>query len=272
MSTLAVLLLVVVLGWIVWKISSGASGGKRTLRNVEVEPVDGETLRMEGVEGAIRLARIAAPEEGEPGAERATRAVDEALEAADHVSIESSKQDRYGQHMAEVELNGENLSDLLLARGLVRPAAGKFVFPAETAKAYSDEPEKRYTFSIQFLPLPAAFRHGAIGLREEIRQRKRDDRPFEELLEKLYRLACVQNLMMSGHSPGKWNEPLEPAVWDSLEFPYEAIGFERLDLLGKRDQNRMQKAWGEPAAHRSVRSGAPEVADRFAERYQQSQS
>lgn len=273
MSTLAIVIVLAVLGGMAWKLHRWSSGGERTLHDVEIEAVDGETLEVEGVDERIRLARIEAPGQGQPEGERATQAVRQALEAAEHVSIESSEHDRAGRHVAEVEVDGENLSDLLLAKGVVRPSVRNgFVFPPETAKSFSDAPEKRYTFSIQYLPMPAAFRHAAIGLREEIRRRKRNNRSFEEPLRELHRLACVQNVMLSGNLPGRWDEPMPPSVWESLEFPYDKIGFEELDLLGKRDKERMRKAWGDPQVHRSVRSGAPEIVEHLMGRYRLSRS
>lgn len=79
----------------------------------------GDTLRLEGLDRTIRLARVDAPEKGEPGAEAATNAVREALEGAEHVHVVSAEREKWGRHVAEVEADGRNLSDLLLERGLV---------------------------------------------------------------------------------------------------------------------------------------------------------
>lgn len=84
------------------------------VQGLEVEAVDGDTIRLEGLE-TIRLVRVDAPETGQPGAQAATQAVRRALEEARVVSMERGK---WGRHVAEMEVDGRNLSDLLLERGL----------------------------------------------------------------------------------------------------------------------------------------------------------
>lgn len=140
------------------------------------------------------------------------------------------------------------------------------VFPNEKAKQVRDDPETRYELGIQYLPLPAAFREAAKGLRAMVRERKREDTPFEQPLRQLYRLACVHNLV--GQVGILSNRRLPPGVWKDEEFPYQEIGYEKLDLLGTRDRRRIEKLWGEPEAHRNVGAVLPELRKRFAEHSQ----
>lgn len=150
---------------------------------------------------------------------------------------------------------------------------GDLVFPAHEAKELRDRPRERYEFALRYLPLPAAFREAAKGLRAIVRERKREDEPFEEPLRKLYRLACVENLVMTpdpsrGVRGFHLTERLPSELWEYAEFPYEEIGFEKLELLGVRDRSRMAKKWGEPEIHRNVREVLPEVWERFVEHHE----
>lgn len=140
------------------------------------------------------------------------------------------------------------------------------VFPMEKAKELRDDPEQRYRFALDYLPLPAAFREAAKGLRAMIRERKREEEPYEEPLRRLYRMACVRNLVMTERVLS--NERLPGELWQDAEFPYEAIGYEKLELLGTRDRQRMEKLWGEPEAHRDVGEIVPELRARFVQHSQ----
>ena len=82
--------------------------------------VDGDTIKVSGVPRPVRLARVDTPERGRPGAAAATRFVKRKLERADSVEIVGSEAGKYGRYVAEIEVDGENLSDLLLNRGLAR--------------------------------------------------------------------------------------------------------------------------------------------------------
>lgn len=136
------------------------------------------------------------------------------------------------------------------------------VFPMEKARQLRDDPRRRYEFALDYLPLPAAFREAAKGLRALVRDQKREDEPCEAPLRRLYRLACVHDLAMGADVLS--NKRLPGELWQDVEFPYEAIGHEKLDLLGTRDRQRMEKLWGEPDRHRNVGDVLPEVRERFA--------
>lgn len=121
------------MGWIraVRKIArafrsvSGSSGYRSPPPDVafdstdfEIEAVDGDTIRVSGVPRTIRLARVNTPEHGQPGCHEATEFVRRALLEAERVEIVGGKAGKYGRYIAEIEVDGENLSDLLLERGL----------------------------------------------------------------------------------------------------------------------------------------------------------
>lgn len=86
----------------------------------EVEAVDGDTIKVTGVPRPIRLARVDTPEKGEPGAAEATRFVRRRIAEAETVEIVGGEAGKYGRYIAEVEVDGRNLSDLLLEHGLAR--------------------------------------------------------------------------------------------------------------------------------------------------------
>lgn len=139
------------------------------------------------------------------------------------------------------------------------------VMDADRAVELKDRPDERYEYSIQYLPLPAAFRHAAIALRTKIRERKREGEPFEDALEDLYDLACVRSAFVDEGLGIPTNHALPPSVWQDLEFSYDRIGRTELSLLKKRDRKRMWEAWGESNQHTTVREGAPEAFERLKE-------
>lgn len=150
---------------------------------------------------------------------------------------------------------------------------GDLVFPAHEAEKLRDRPRERYEFALRYLPLPAAFREAAKGLRSIVRQRKQEDEPFEEPLRELYGLACVENLVMTpdpsqGIQVFHLTERLPRELWQDVEFPFEEIGYDELDLLGVRDRKRVRKMWGEPDAQRKVRDVLPEVWEHFVEHHE----
>lgn len=119
--TTTVVLIAAAVG-VLWLLSGWLTGGeKRVLHDIEIRAVDGDTLDVEGVEETVRLSRVDTPEKGEPGAAEATRFVRRQLEEADHVKVVSFERGKYGRHVAEVEVDGRNLSDMLLEKGLAEP-------------------------------------------------------------------------------------------------------------------------------------------------------
>ncbi len=69
----------------------------------------------------FRLQRINAPEKNAPGAAEATAALQGLLPVGAAVSEVVSRKDKYGRYLAEITAGGVNVSDALLALGLVAP-------------------------------------------------------------------------------------------------------------------------------------------------------
>lgn len=64
-----------------------------------------------------RLARIDAPESDEPGGQAATDALYRKLAEAEELNVEISEEGKYGRAVAEIEADGENVSDWMLRQG-----------------------------------------------------------------------------------------------------------------------------------------------------------
>lgn len=79
--------------------------------------VDGDTLHLESLGLKVRLARIDAPETGEPGGAEATRSLYRRLYRADTLNVRIVEEGKYGRAVAELEADGENVSDWMLREG-----------------------------------------------------------------------------------------------------------------------------------------------------------
>jgi len=156
-------------------------------------------------------------------------------------------------------------------REILQPMAPDLVFPAEKAKQLRDDPIRRYNLAVRYLPLPGAFREAAKALRAQIRERRRNDEPHEDLLTDLHRLACVQALVFSqgGEDDERlrhlFHEALPRSLWRSTAFPYEEVGTAGLDLLKKTDRKWMEQAWGKPHSSAELRAVAPNLWQRLLE-------
>ena len=109
---------------------------------------------------------------------------------------------------------------------------------------------------MEMMPLPATFNDFALCTRILIKERQREDEPFEHLLEKLYWAAAVEDFLLGTpfveqtQSPGfTIAESLPEEMWRSLEFPYAKIGFNELNLVNETDALWFVNAWGEPDNH-----------------------
>ena len=138
------------------------------------------------------------------------------------------------------------------------------VFPSDKAKRFQELPRKRFEFAIRYLPLPAAFREAAKGLRQIVREDRKVGEDYGAVLHELYRLACLRNLIFdllseSGYS---WGEAIPTDLWLAHSFDYKRIGYEGLELLGVTDRKWIEEAWGPPRAHAKVSAVDPEFAAR----------
>lgn len=127
-------------------------------------------------------------------------------------------------------------------------------FWADAIKDVRDDPARRLEMAKRHLPLPAAFREGAIALRSIIRAKRKAKEPFDNELRALHRLAAIASL-------GVYDElDATPfAKIDALDLSPDVLGWEQLALLGTSDHKWMVEAWGAPQRHATGRALYPEV-------------
>ena len=143
---------------------------------------------------------------------------------------------------------------------LLDPKAGvpPGVFWADYIKTLKDDPERRLAVARAYLPLPAAFRHAAVALRALIRRRRKDRQQHEDLFAEFYRVAAEYDLRyrtpyIEEIGPGfNVSRYIPQEVIDATRFPYDQIGYEKLELLTKTDRKWLVEAWGEPSRQSSA--------------------
>lgn len=91
--------------------------------------VDGDTAEIQFDLGfhvytiqRVRLARINAPERGQPGATEATQYLSQFQDK--EVTVRTSKSDKYGRYIAELITDKGNVSDLMLQEHLAEEYKG----------------------------------------------------------------------------------------------------------------------------------------------------
>lgn len=132
------------------------------------------------------------------------------------------------------------------------------VFWAEHLKTVKGRPAERLSLALDFLPLPGAFREAAIALRAMIRAQRKKGEPAGVLLEELYRLAALADLLLETPqvegvgSSFNIAEAVGRSFWIGVDTPYEEVGYEELSLLNKTDIRWILEAWGEPSRHQKA--------------------
>jgi len=119
--------LCLLLAWLVFSAQAQA----QTLTGVVIVVVDGDTLLFRPDTFAppsraflkVRLAGIDAPEAGQPHGDAATQALKKMAHKRRAV-LTVAATDRYGRRVGRVEVGGEEVGRILLARGLVWAAFG----------------------------------------------------------------------------------------------------------------------------------------------------
>lgn len=130
-------------------------------------------------------------------------------------------------------------------------------FWADRIKKVRDQPKLRLQIALENLPYPAAFKEAAIALRALIMERKKEKLDYEGLLHDLYSLAVVESysipystkLQMPGFNVV---ESTPGGLLFNLNYEYETMGFDKLQLLNKTDKKRMVSLWGEPKKHSTM--------------------
>lgn len=127
-------------------------------------------------------------------------------------------------------------------------------FWADAIKDVRDDPARRLAMAKRHLPLPAAFREGAIALRSIIRAKRKASELFDRELRELHHLAAIASL-------GAYDE-LDATPFgkiNALDLSPEILGWEQLALLGTSDHKWMVEAWGTPQRHVTGRMLYPEA-------------
>lgn len=102
--------------------------------SVRLRVIDGDTYEVRESGERIRQANIDTPETGgrercaaeREAGERATREARRLIARADRVSIRrTGREDRYGRTIGFVSVDGRDLGEILIERGLARPWRGR---------------------------------------------------------------------------------------------------------------------------------------------------
>ena len=119
------------------------------------------------------------------------------------------------------------------------------------------DPIKRYEAALKGLPYPAAFREAALALRALIREKAKAKESYEDELAALYEIAVWQSFSMQrserAQTPGfSILERIPGGLITELEYEYQTMGYEKLELVNKTDSKRMIESWGEPKSHSTL--------------------
>jgi hypothetical protein len=141
-------------------------------------------------------------------------------------------------------------------------------FWADQVRRAKDDSRQRLQIALKMLPLPAAFREAAVAVRTMIREARKDRRSTGRQLELLYWLAAVASFSVPyaarSRQPGvNVMEVGSGAEIAALPFTYDALGYERLDLLTATDKQAIAAAWGEPGSHSTLNALHRDVWERY---------
>lgn len=103
-------------------------------------------------------------------------------------------------------------------------------------------------------PLWGAYNQACIILRTQIRNATPDSAHENALLNRLYRLAAIAELLhdkspQSAHYTQAQLKELDLTALKELEFPYAQLGYAHLRLIRKSDIKLMQARWGKVHEH-----------------------
>ena len=133
------------------------------------------------------------------------------------------------------------------------------------------DPHKRLNMAMKYLPLPGAFYQAAISLRAIIREKRKRNIEFESDLKPLFHLAAILSFCIPYairlQQPGYNVFARVPfAEFNSMSLTWEALGYEKLNLLNKTDRKWMVEAWGEPQVHTTAHEKYLPIWNQYEER------
>lgn len=108
--------------------------------------------------------------------------------------------------------------------------------------------------AMRHLPLPGAFHQAAVSLRAIIREKRKQKTEYEPYLIPLYHLAAILSFCIPYAArlkqPGYNVFARVPfSEFSRMSLAWNALGYEKLNLLTKMDRKWMVAAWGEPKIH-----------------------
>jgi len=120
----------------------------------------------------------------------------------------------------------------------------------ENLDGLQDNPEKRLELGLKGLPFPYDFREATISLRAIIREKRKSKQDYEDELRLLYWLSAISSFStLSGFNV---IEMFPRERLKDLNFTYENLGYEKLELLSKTDKKWIVDLWGEPHQHTTL--------------------
>lgn len=139
-------------------------------------------------------------------------------------------------------------------------------------KRNKSNPQKRYEAAFKGLPLPAAFREAALGLRAVIREKSKNGQVFEKELEDLYRIAVWRSFSRPYSERAKITgfrilERIPGGVIANLDYNYQDMGYEKLELLNKTDIKYLVELWGEPKTHKTLLDVYTHIWEKYEDDY-----
>ena len=143
---------------------------------------------------------------------------------------------------------------------------GEFWFDA-LRKVRSD-PNERLRIAEEHLPMPGAFQEAAVAHRTIVREKRASKADCRSELEQLHHLAAIWSFHIPYaprlRQPGHNVLARVPfSQFRSMRLTWDAIGYEKLDLLTKTDRRLMAAAWGEPNSHATAHELYKAVWDRY---------
>lgn len=124
-------------------------------------------------------------------------------------------------------------------------------------KIVKDNPIKRIELGLSFLPYPGAFIETCKGLRRIISIKKTEKQSYDLELAALYEIAVIHSMSVPYSNklkiPGFNVMELIPGnLLFNLDFKYEKIGYNKINLLGKNDITKLIKLYGNPKSHTTL--------------------
>ena len=150
----------------------------------------------------------------------------------------------------------------------LRKDLNREAFWADKIRSFRGDPAKRLAMALDNLPLPAAFREGAVALRAFIRQKRKTKESFSNELALLYWFAAIDSFSIPYSSylrqPG-YNviESIPGKILKTLPFSYSELGYQKLKLLNKTDVKWCIEVWGEPKIHTTLHEIHKDIWQRY---------